>query len=73
MNSTRLLRLDEIPALGPDGIYFVEYRGSYVDGPLPARQAVRGSPAFHPDYGKHWRYWTERPTDEQRAMTPWVR
>jgi hypothetical protein len=23
------------------------------------------------DYGKSWRCWTSRPTDEQRAATPW--
>ena len=22
-------------------------------------------------YGKRWRCWTQRPTDEQREMTPW--
>lgn len=23
------------------------------------------------DYGKRWRMWTSRPTDEQREATPW--
>ena len=24
------------------------------------------------DYGKTWRVWTSRPTDEQREATPWI-
>ena len=26
---------------------------------------------FDSDYGKRWRCWTSRPTDEQREATPW--
>ena len=26
---------------------------------------------FDADYGKRWRCWTSRPTDEQRAAEPW--
>lgn len=32
------------------------------------------SHVFHPsiyDYGKRWRCWTARPTDEQREAVPW--
>jgi len=25
----------------------------------------------HPTYGKHWRCWNQKPTDEQRKMAEW--
>lgn len=27
---------------------------------------------YHVDYGRTWRCWTSRPTDEQREATPWL-
>lgn len=27
---------------------------------------------YHVDYGKTWRCWTSRPTDEQREAIPWM-
>ena len=33
---------------------------------------VRQWHIFYKDYGKTWRCWTSRPTDEQRKATPWV-
>ena len=42
------------------------YRESYF-----ATQQLGGDMMRWDDYGKTWRCWTSRPTDEQRETTPW--
>ena len=82
----RVMTLDEVKGSIGEAIYF-ESRGTYmgkiVFPILPALFTPHGLMRYvHPqsshfselglhDYGKVWRCWTSRPTDEQREAVKW--
>lgn len=81
----RVMDADEIVlSAEPSKWLWVERRGDYCAEAYKAGKTVRGLIAFecetpcaflyceYPgEYGKSWRCWTSRPTDEQREATPW--
>ena len=49
-----------------------QYKDSITNGMIRAMSSyVTSEVLFAEDYGKRWRCWTSRPTDEQREATPW--
>lgn len=48
-------------------------RKDYAGQPLPCVYRFFEEPTGYSkkNYGKDWRCWTQRPTDEQRRATPW--
>lgn len=74
----RVLILDEV--LQDDRLLWVEWIGCNCGGLSPTASKCNGdfSVAFHNGevhpiglYGKQWRCWDRKPTDEQREGTPW--
>ena len=80
----RVMTLEEVNALDWDYCYLEqerlpgkEYRGmlgKYIMTCVtwPSITAAKISSGAE-NYGRTWRCWTERPTDEQREATPWER
>lgn len=82
-NEPRVLTLEEVKAFGWDYCYLEEERlpgkeyrmvcGDYalacITWPCVASMRIQ-----HGDnnYGKNWRCWSARPTDEQREAVPWT-
>ena len=49
-----------------------QYKDSITNGMIRAMSSyVTSEVLFAEDYGKRWRCWTSRPTDEQREAIPW--
>ena len=49
-----------------------QYKDSITNGMIRAMSSyVTSEVLFAEDYGKRWRCWTSRPTDEQKEATPW--
>lgn len=49
-----------------------QYKDSITNGMIRAMSSyVTSEILFAEDYGKRWRCWTSRPTDEVRRATPW--
>jgi len=81
----RVMDADEIVlSADPSKWLWVERKGDYCTEAFKAGKTISGLIAFdsetpgaflyceRPDeYGKTWRCWTARPTDEQMAVTPW--
>lgn len=82
----RVMDADEIVlSADPSKWLWVERKGDYCAEAFKAGKTISGLIAFdsempgaflyceRPDeYGKTWRCWTSRPTDEQREATPWT-
>jgi hypothetical protein len=79
----RLLKLEEIPEY--DGAFLIEYRHEvwpmqwalFRLNLTTVYRFIRGNSelgfSINKDfYGKTWRCWTSRPTEEQRKATPWA-
>ena len=81
----RVIDADEIVlSADPSKWLWVERKGDYCAEAFKAGKTIRGLISFdsetpgaflyceRPDeYGKTWRCWSARPTDEQREATPW--
>jgi hypothetical protein len=81
----RVMDADEIVlSADPSKWLWVERKGDYCAEAFKAGKTIRGLIYFdsetpgafldceHPDeYGKTWRCWTSRPTDEQREAVKW--
>lgn len=80
---TRVMTLEEIPEY--DGAFLIEYRHEvwpmqwalFRLNLTTAYRFIRGDSelgfSINKDfYGKTWRCWTSRPTEEQRKATPWA-
>ena len=74
----RVMTLEEAKSV--EGYVWVEFCGRPIlavylfrDGFLlePFEEPFPMDSMDWPNYNKWWRYWTSRPTDEQREATPW--
>ncbi len=68
----KVLTREEMDGLDPDDPdpYWVEWK---VFTDMNKWEAVEKLLEFNPDkYGRTWRIWTWRPTEEERMETPWA-
>lgn len=76
----RVLTLEEARALEQDTVVWYEHTGVHPPRPRIVHYADNEGIVFtdggvwlftKDDYGKTWRCWTSRPTDEQREAVKW--
>ena len=66
----RIIAFDELESDNLEVVWFEAKQSTYI-GPMLTRGIDFNDSADWFKYGRDWRCWTQRPTDEQREATPW--
>lgn len=66
----RIIAFDELESDNLEVVWFEAKQSTYIE-PMLTRGKDFNDSADWFKYGRDWRCWTQRPTDEQREAIPW--